>query len=136
MTVMEHSHRSFVNKRANTKSSRCRNVLSNLNYFFPVKVLAPCHFTKINFYIPINGARSQLSLRIIEQDNVKIRLVSRLITGNTIVTQEHAQSGHSCLGPSYLFPHIHLKCLMQNVSLIDICYEGWLSSGQTSCKSE
>jgi len=47
------------------------NELSYFNCFFPINVFTHCHFTKINWYILINGPRSQLSLRLPEQDNVK-----------------------------------------------------------------
>lgn len=49
-------------------------MLSYLNCFFPMNVLTHCRVAKTNFYVTINGPRSQQSLRLMEQDedNVKV----------------------------------------------------------------
>lgn len=51
---------------------KCAELLELL--LFCECLLTHCHCTKINLTILINGPRSQLSLRIREQDNVKLGL--------------------------------------------------------------
>lgn len=42
-----------------------------LELLLSLSVLVNCHFTKVNLHSLRNGARSQLHLSILEQDNIK-----------------------------------------------------------------